>query len=139
MLFRSVQNPVRLAEILLQEDHGWGPDKVAALIQGGPPNNSITLNKKIPVHVTYFTAWVDDDGKLRTFADPYGHEERISAALEGRTPNVAIASARPSARDAAIDEDGPPRSRSRNNPRARVAQSSKNAGPQNWLNGLFGN
>ena len=36
------------------------------------------------MHVTYFTAWVDEDGKLKTFADIYGHQKRIILGLEGR-------------------------------------------------------
>ena len=33
------------------------------------------------VHMTYFTAWVDDDGKVKTFADIYGHESRIALGI----------------------------------------------------------
>ena len=128
-----VQNPVRLAEILLHEDRGWSADKVAGLVNGGPSNNSITLNTKIPVHVTYFTAWVDDDGKLRTYGDPYGHEERISAALEGRAAYL-VASARPTPGEA-VEDDGAPRQRKG----GRRVASSKSGAPQNWLQGLFGN
>ena len=38
----------------------------------------------MPVHVTYFTAWVDENGEINTFADVYGHEKRIVLGLEGR-------------------------------------------------------
>jgi hypothetical protein len=34
--------------------------------------------------MTYFTALVDDDGGLHTFSDVYGHERRITLALEGK-------------------------------------------------------
>src|SRR5919109_112250 len=72
-----VRNPVRLAEVLLEEDKGWEPKKIAALIKGGPQDNNVRLTKKVPVHITYFTAWVDDAGKLYTRPDVYGHESRI--------------------------------------------------------------
>jgi hypothetical protein len=36
------------------------------------------------VHVTYFTAMVDYEGKLRTFGDLYGLDDRVGAALFGR-------------------------------------------------------
>jgi hypothetical protein len=36
------------------------------------------------VHITYFTARVDDEGKLRTYADFYGLDSRTAAALTGR-------------------------------------------------------
>jgi murein L,D-transpeptidase YcbB/YkuD len=44
-----VRNPVRLAEILLEQDKGWEPRRVASLVHGGPHNNEIQLTKKIPV------------------------------------------------------------------------------------------
>lgn len=79
-----VRNPVRLAEVLLAEDKGWESRRVAALVNGGPQNNNVTLDGKIPVHVTYFTASVDDAGKLALYPDVYGHEARIQMGLEGK-------------------------------------------------------
>ena len=79
-----VRNPVRLAEVLLKEDKGWGADKIEELITTGPEDNDISLDHPMPVHVTYFTAWVDENGEIKTFADVYGHEKRIVLGLEGR-------------------------------------------------------
>ncbi len=79
-----VGNPIGLAEILLREDKGWDSTHVAEIINTGPLNNEIALDHKIPVHITYFTALVDDEGKLHTFGDVYGHERRITQALDGR-------------------------------------------------------
>jgi hypothetical protein len=42
------------------------------------------------MHLVYFTAWVDDDGKLKTFNDIYGHEKRIALALEGKWEQIDI-------------------------------------------------
>jgi murein L,D-transpeptidase YcbB/YkuD len=79
-----VRNPGRLAEVLLAEDQGWETNKIAALVKSGPQNNNVPLTKKIPVHITYFTAWVDDTGRLNTRPDVYGHEARIQLGLEGK-------------------------------------------------------
>ena len=84
-----VRNPERLAEVLLAHDQGWTAGRVAAAIKSGPQNNQIGLKQKIPVHVTYFTAAVDDDGKLEFFNDLYGHEKRITLGLEGKTQQLA--------------------------------------------------
>lgn len=84
-----VRNPVRMAEVLLGEDKGWDAAKIAGLIKGGPQNNEIALQRKIPVHVTYFTTWVDESGKLGSAKDFYGHEGRISMALEGKWAQIA--------------------------------------------------
>ncbi len=79
-----VRNPVKLAEILLQEANGLDKSKVDGLIENGPEENEITLTQPIPVHVTYFTAWVGKDGEVQPFGDVYGHEKRITLALQGR-------------------------------------------------------
>lgn len=79
-----VRNPLRLAEHLLAADKGWSVDKVRDLAWDGPENNVVKLDTQVPVHITYFTATVDQAGKVATFADVYGHEKRISLALEGK-------------------------------------------------------
>jgi murein L,D-transpeptidase YcbB/YkuD len=84
-----VREPQRLAELLLAHDQGWPASRVASAINGGPQNNQINLKQKIPVHITYFTMAVDEDGKLKQFADIYGHERRMTLALEGKTQLLA--------------------------------------------------
>jgi murein L,D-transpeptidase YcbB/YkuD len=79
-----VREPQRLAELVLAEDQGWPASRVAAAIQSGPKNNNVNLARKYPVHMTYFTAAVGDDGRLRLFADIYGHETRIALGMEGK-------------------------------------------------------
>lgn len=86
-----VRNPVTLAELILDKDKGWDKEKVDDLIKNGPEENEIALDHPIPVHVTYFTAWVDDDGKVQTFNDVYGHEKRITLALAGRWNQIVKA------------------------------------------------
>ena len=80
-----VQNPVRLAEIILAEDKQMAIERVRSLAaRGAPANNQINLTKPIAVHITYFTATVDEGGQARYFPDIYGHENRINLALEGK-------------------------------------------------------
>jgi murein L,D-transpeptidase YcbB/YkuD len=83
-----VQNPVRLAEVLLAHDKGWGTDKVQEYVRRG---GEIKLTTPIPVHITYFTAVVDDDGKLHYRPDVYGMDGRTATALEGRAVHLAAA------------------------------------------------
>ncbi len=84
-----VRDPLRFAELLLSNDKGWDMDRVRQLANAGPENNEIRLTKKVPVHVTYFTAWVDDDGSLKTFNDIYNHESKIQLGLEGKAHLIA--------------------------------------------------
>jgi murein L,D-transpeptidase YcbB/YkuD len=75
-----VKQPDRLAQLLLAEDKGWSAGQIQDLLAKG--NNSIvSLNRPVPVHLTYFTAVVDEQGKLQTFADIYGLDSRMAAAL----------------------------------------------------------
>ncbi len=83
-----VRNPVRLAEVIVAEDKGWDKEKVEELIGPGPENNDVALDNQIPVHVTYFTASVTDSGEIKTFADIYGHEQRIKLGIDGRWDEI---------------------------------------------------
>ena len=83
-----VRNPLVLAQVLLDIDKGWSPETVAALVKGKPEENGIHLDKHIPVHITYFTAQVDEDGDITTEEDIYGHEKRITLALEGKWKQI---------------------------------------------------
>jgi L,D-transpeptidase YcbB len=85
-----LRNPMRLAELVLKEDKGWDAAKVEEVMQTGPRNNEVVIDHKIPVHLVYFTAWVDDDGKVRTFGDIYGHEKRIRQALDGKWDQIEV-------------------------------------------------
>jgi murein L,D-transpeptidase YcbB/YkuD len=76
-----VEEPRKFAEVLLAEDKGWSPQKVSSMYGG---SNTVQLDKHIPVHVTYFTARVEKDGKLRTFGDFYGLDSRTASAISGR-------------------------------------------------------
>jgi murein L,D-transpeptidase YcbB/YkuD len=77
-----IEEPRKFAEVILGEDKGWSPERVASMFHGG---NTVSLDRHIPVHVTYFTARVDKDGALRTFGDIYGLDSRTAAALTGRS------------------------------------------------------
>ncbi|WP_045834670.1 L,D-transpeptidase family protein [Hyphomicrobium sp. 99] len=83
-----VWKPMQLAELILKEDKGWDADKIAELDRSGPLNNEIPITKEIPIHLVYFTAWVGEDGKLKTFSDVYGHEKRVTQALDGQWEKI---------------------------------------------------
>ncbi|MEQ1652068.1 MAG: L,D-transpeptidase family protein [Hyphomicrobium sp.] len=77
-----VENPRRFAEVLLAEDKGWSPEKVSGMYGGG--TRDVTLDKPVPVYLTYFTASVDETGKVQKFGDLYGHDDRLMSALQGK-------------------------------------------------------
>jgi L,D-transpeptidase YcbB len=77
-----VQDPDRLAAILLGHDQGWSSGAVASAFQASD-NRHVALQSVIPVYVTYFTLRVNDDGSIASFSDLYGHDSRMSTALFG--------------------------------------------------------
>ena len=81
-----VRNPVRLAEVIMAEDKGWDKDQVNELITTGPEDNDVALDKPMPVHVVYFTLWVDDNGEAndlcRRLRAREAHQARPQRPLE---------------------------------------------------------
>jgi len=69
-----VANPEKLAAILLAESNGWSTAKASQLAAGSKTSEA-KLDKPIPVHMTYFTVVVDDQGESKTFGDVYKLDE----------------------------------------------------------------
>lgn len=84
-----VRDPMRLAEVLLEQDKGWSADEVHRTQQSDRDEIAITLDNRIPVHITYLTALVGEDGSERVLKDIYGHEQRVKLALAGKFTQIA--------------------------------------------------
>jgi len=84
-----LRNPLSVAALVLEHDKGWDAAKVAELAKSGPFNNEMVMDKKIRMDIVYFTAWVDDAGALKTYRDIYGHEKRVTQALDGNWAQIA--------------------------------------------------
>ncbi len=76
-----VQNPEKLASVLLEQDKSWDEDQVSGRFRSG---GEVLLDKPIPVYLTYFTARPNADGTIKTYNDIYGHDARVLSALAGR-------------------------------------------------------
>ncbi len=71
-----VQNPREFAEVIL----GWDREKIDRETDSRK-SQSVALSQKIPVHITYFTAWPDSAGKMNYFNDVYERDEAMEKAL----------------------------------------------------------
>jgi murein L,D-transpeptidase YcbB/YkuD len=78
-----VENPREFAEILL----GMDQSDIAARIDSGISQET-PITRPTAVHLTYFTVWPADDGRLITYDDIYGRDERMARAYS----SVAVAS-----------------------------------------------
>jgi L,D-transpeptidase YcbB len=111
-----MEKPAQFAEILLAEDKGWSASQVKDLWDKGV-NSSVSIDKTIPVHMVYFTAVVDETGKVATWADVYGLDRKLAVALfgdatgfpqpppESKQPGGEAGATAPAARRTTADND----------------------------------
>ncbi|MDX1634592.1 MAG: L,D-transpeptidase family protein [Marinobacter sp.] len=78
-----VEDPLTLAAILLADDPAWTPERIQQLVDS-KKLTTVTLKKPVPVHLEYWTAWVDEAGHLHFRKDIYQRDDRLLLAL--RTP-----------------------------------------------------
>ncbi len=77
-----VQDPLRLAELLLDGQAEWSRSEIDRVVESGK-TKSITLAKPVPVLLSYWTAWVDvDDGRLQFRRDLYQRDAAVLAGLD---------------------------------------------------------
>jgi murein L,D-transpeptidase YcbB/YkuD len=67
--------PAKLAEYLLRNDPEWTTKKISAAMHAGR-EQWVQLDTPIPVSLTYFTAWVDQEGNLQLRQDVYGLDKK---------------------------------------------------------------
>jgi murein L,D-transpeptidase YcbB/YkuD len=75
-----VSEPQKLAEFVLKSDSTWNKTKIYRAMNY-PVQQLVPLKKKIPVFIAYFTAWVDETGRLNLREDIYGHDARLSQLM----------------------------------------------------------
>lgn len=73
-------NAQKMAEYLLRNDPDWDSEKIAQAMNG-TEQKVVKLKDKAEVFITYYTAWVDDAGRLNFREDVYGHDKNIKEKL----------------------------------------------------------
>ena len=81
-----VEEPEKLAEYVLKGYPEWTPERMQAAMHSGVEKH-VKLTEKIPVHVVYFTAWVDEKGGLHFQPDVYGYDGKQAA---GQSPSPGV-------------------------------------------------
>jgi murein L,D-transpeptidase YcbB/YkuD len=75
-----VENPMELAELLMGgAARGWTARKFQSLL--GSDERSVFLPKPLPIHIEYFTEFVDASGAPREREDVYGLTGQVAATL----------------------------------------------------------
>ncbi|GHB38634.1 hypothetical protein GCM10007094_30130 [Pseudovibrio japonicus] len=74
-----VQNPFEFADALMATQNTITGNYIRSLV--GKKQTQVNLQRDIPVHLSYFTAFVDEGGKLQRRPDIYGHNQATIDAL----------------------------------------------------------
>jgi murein L,D-transpeptidase YcbB/YkuD len=83
-----VERPDELANFLLAGNRGWNADKLNEYTRLKAPKR-VDLGRKLPIAVTYHTAWVDQAGRLNLRPDVYGLDRKQLEAIGGQKPMLS--------------------------------------------------
>jgi murein L,D-transpeptidase YcbB/YkuD len=71
-----LSDPVKMANWLLESNPEWTPDKIEEAMNSGD-QKYVKIKKPVPVIITYYTAWVGENGQLNFRDDIYGHDAAL--------------------------------------------------------------
>jgi murein L,D-transpeptidase YcbB/YkuD len=86
-----VQDPVKYAEVLLsivRPGDGYSEERIHKMI-ASRGEQDIQFPHNLPVHLTYQTAFVDENGRLEFREDMYGRDQALIAILRGEERKIA--------------------------------------------------
>jgi murein L,D-transpeptidase YcbB/YkuD len=72
--------PRKLAEYLLRNQPEWTAKKIKDAMNASK-EKWVTLKDPVPVIITYFTCWVNEDGLLNFREDIYGRDQKLAERL----------------------------------------------------------
>ncbi len=72
--------PLKLATWLLKDNPAWDQQKIAAAAKAGK-ERWVTPDSSFRVFITYFTSWVDRQGRLNFRKDIYARDQRLAKTL----------------------------------------------------------
>jgi murein L,D-transpeptidase YcbB/YkuD len=79
-----VEEPEALAKYILRGYSEWDDARILNAMASGTEQH-VKLTDKIPVHIVYFTAWVDENGGLHFQQDVYKYDARqLQQAVQPR-------------------------------------------------------
>ncbi|MGZ7040514.1 MAG: L,D-transpeptidase family protein [Thermoanaerobaculia bacterium] len=80
-----IEKPVELATWLLRDSPGWTMERVVSESQTGV-EHSLRIRNPLPVHILYWTAFVDEAGELNFAPDIYGRDAILDEAMRKAAP-----------------------------------------------------
>jgi len=71
-----LSDPAKMANYLLKDDPRWNAASIDSAMNS-EKEKFVKIKTPVPVLITYYTAWVDDDGLLHFADDIYGHDKAM--------------------------------------------------------------
>jgi murein L,D-transpeptidase YcbB/YkuD len=75
-----LEKPLDLAQYLLQDSPGWDREAILAAVDS-KSTKTIRIPEPMPIYLTYWTAWVDEDGLVQFREDIYERDKHMQEAL----------------------------------------------------------
>lgn len=75
-----VSEPPKLASFLLGDDGNWDDTRIFEAMNAGT-EKFVKVKDPAEVFITYYTAWVDDAGRLQLREDVYGMDKALAARM----------------------------------------------------------
>lgn len=75
-----VREPEKLANYVLRNQPEWTSEKINEAMNSGD-EKYVKVKNPIPVVITYYTAWVDENSRLNFREDIYGHDQRLAQKM----------------------------------------------------------
>lgn len=75
-----MKDPAKMAAFVLDGMGEWGPEKIERYVQS-QRRIDVSIERKIPVYMVYYSAWLDKEGDIVFGPDVYGEDEKLYQAL----------------------------------------------------------
>ena len=75
-----LSEPEKMAEYLLRNQREWTTEKIEAAMNSGK-EQFVRVKDPVPVFITYYTAWVDEDGQMNFREDIYKRDENVAQKM----------------------------------------------------------
>ena len=75
-----LSEPEKMAEYLLRNQPGWTQTRIREAMNAGK-EKFVSLKDPVPVFITYYTSWVDENGQLNFREDIYKRDESLAKKM----------------------------------------------------------
>lgn len=83
-----LERPAELANLLLQGDPEWTPEKIAETVAAGETTR-VPLQRQVAVYLLYWTAYGSSSGVMNFRGDPYNWDKVLASKIEARSATQA--------------------------------------------------